>query len=124
MWLAQPAAVTKPEFPWLAGVGPWVRLAKRPGMPSWVTGHRSLQSPLSPKDGDSACCAPRVVALGDTAATKASQEPWARLNKRIQANLSFQKGNFSLLPCQKSSWGCDPLLAMDERGENLTWRGR
>lgn len=34
---------------------------------------------------------------------KASQEPWARLNKQIQPNPSFQRGIFPLLPCQNSS---------------------
>lgn len=55
---------------------------------------------------------------------KASQEPRARLGKQIQPNPSFQTGNSPLLPSQNSSWGCDPLLAMHERSENLTWRGR
>lgn len=101
---------------WDAQLGPWDT--------------RSLQCSLSPRHGDSACCAPRVVAqphpgcvvaLGD----KASQEPRARLNKQLQPNPSFQTGNFPLPPhpCQSSSWGCDPLLAMDEGGGNLTWRG-
>lgn len=39
---AHPAAVTKPEFPWLAGVG----LARHPGMPSWVLGHQVPAVPI------------------------------------------------------------------------------
>lgn len=68
------SSVTKTEFPCLACVGSWLRLAQ---LGPWDTG--SLQCQLSPKDGDSACGAPRVVAhphqgcvvaLGDTAATQ------------------------------------------------------
>lgn len=82
MWLRQPEQRHQDRIP----VAGWCGVMDEAGQASWDvqfgpwdTG--SLQCPLSlgaPKDGDSACCAPTVVArphqgcvvaLGDTAAT-------------------------------------------------------
>lgn len=125
MWTDTTCSSHKTRIP-MAG---WCGVMDEAGQTSW-------DAQLGPC---SAQCQPRMVtvpvvppawwhihskAVSWVLPPKASHEPWARLNKQIQPNLSFQRGNFPLLPCQSSSWGCDPLIAVDGRGENLAWRRR
>lgn len=102
--VTRPPAVTKPEFPWLAGVGSWVRLAKHPGVPSWV-----LWTPAAVPIVPQACCAPRVVAhphpgcvvaLGDAAATQSQPGALGQAEQMAPAKSFISDRNFLLLPAR------------------------